>query len=140
MKLITSQEAKDLNKRFVKTRSKALNKIVEVETGKIKDKDAISSWFSLDDLKEYIAYVEAEGASKNITINGLRVYFGAYSKHDKKQDKKALSTMFFVPTQPKVGSMQKDSLGGGDGGSDVEDIDGMNEGQTGYPPSAEYPQ
>ena len=140
MKLITPKEAKDLNQRFDKTRGKALNKIVEVETGNLKDKDAISSWFSLDDLKEYIAYVEAEGKERNITINGLRVYFGAYSKKDKKTDKKALSTVFFVPTQPKIGSMQKDGIGDGDGGSDVDDIDGMNEGGTGQPPSSEYPQ
>jgi hypothetical protein len=140
MKRITSKEAKELNQNFVKTRGKALDKIVETETGKPSKKDAISSWFSIDDLKEYIAYVEAEGKAKKISINGLRVYFGAYSKNDKTTDKKALSTVFFVPTTPKAGSLQKDGLLGGDGGSDVEDIDGMNDGQTGNPPSAEYPQ
>jgi len=140
MGLIKPKEAKELNQNFIKTRSKELDKIVERETGKPKEKDAISSWFSLDELKEYIAFVEAEGKLKNITVNGLRIYFGAYSKHDKKVSKKALSTIFLVPTQPIVGSMQKDSLGGGDGGSDIEDMDGLNNGQTGIPPSAQYPQ
>ncbi|MBG7631246.1 MAG: hypothetical protein IZT56_12555 [Bacteroidetes bacterium] len=140
MKLITPQRAKDLNKHFVDTRSTALDEIVEKESGKPNEKDAISSWFSLDELKEYIAFVEAEGKLKNITINGLRVYFGAYSKNENKPEKKNLSTVFFVPTQSKKGSMQKDSLGGGDGGSDIEDIDGLNTGGLGFPPSAEYPQ
>jgi len=140
MGLIKPAEAKELNQRFIKTRSKELDKIVERETGKPKEKDAISTWFSLDEIKEYIAFVEAEGKLKNITVNGLRIYFGAYSKYDKKADKKALSTVFFVPTQAKAGSLQKDSLGGGDGGSDIDDIDGLNYGSTGQPPSAEYPQ
>lgn len=135
MKKITPAEAKALNENFVKTRSKELNKIVESETGKPNDKDAISSWFSLGDLKEYIAYVEAEAKAKNISVDGLRVYFGAYSKNDKKQDKKGLSTMFFVPTQNKLQS-DEDAIVS----SDITDIDGMNEGMQGYPPSAQYPQ
>jgi hypothetical protein len=140
MKLITSEEAKELNQNFIKTRSKELDKIVEIETGKPKKKDAISTWFSLDELKEYIAFVEAEGKLKNITVDGIRIYFGAYSKNDKKADKKALATVFLVPTQPKVGSLQKDGLAAVAQSSDVESMGGMNQGQTGYPPSAEYPQ
>ncbi len=139
MKRITSAEAKELNQNFIKTRSKALDKIVEVETGKPKQKDAISSWFSLDELKEYIAYVEAQGKAKNITVNGLRVYFGAYAKNDKNADKNALSTVFFIPTKPKVGSLQKDSIMLVES-SDITDIDGMNGGTVGDPPSSEYPQ
>lgn len=140
MKRISPEEAKELNQNFVKTRGKALDKIVENETGKPKHKDAISSWFSLEELKEYIAYVEAEGKAKNMTVNGLRVYFGAYSKNDKKADKKALSTVFFVPTKPKVGSLQKDGLLDDPGSSDIEEIDGLNDGQVGSPPSSGYPQ
>jgi len=135
MNKITPAEAKILNENFVKTRSKELDKIVEKETGIPNDKDAISSWFSLEDLKEYIAYVEAEGKAKNITIDGLRVYFGAYSKNDIKADKKGLSTVFFVPTQKKLQSDED-----GVDSSDIIDIDGMNRGGLGYPPSATYPQ
>ncbi len=140
MKLITSEEAKELNQNFIKTRSKELDKIVERETGKPKEKDAISTWFSLDELKEYIAFVEAEGKLKNITVNGLRIYFGAYSKNDKKADKKALSTVFLVPTQENVGSLGKDGVAAASVSSDIESMGGMNGGDVGNPPSAEYPQ
>ena len=140
MSLIKPAKAKELNQNFIKTRSKELDKIVERETGKPKEKDAISTWFSLDEIKEYIAFVEAEGKFKNITVNGLRIYFGAYPKNEKKASKKALSTVFLVPTQAKVDAKQKDSLEGGGSNSDISDIDGLNQGQTGYPPSAEYPQ
>lgn len=140
MKRISPEEAKELNQNFVKTRGKALDKIVEKEEGHPHLKDAVSSWFSLEELKEYIAYVEAQGKEKNITINGLRIYFGAYAKNDKRSNKKGLSTVFLVPTKPVVGSMQKDGVEDGDGGSDVEDIDGLNDGQVGSPPSSGYPQ
>jgi len=138
--LISPKEAKKLNQKFIKSRSKDLNRIVEKETGKPNDKDAISSWFSLDELKEYIAYVEAQGKEKNITVNGLRVYFGAYAINDKKPSKKALSTVFFVPTQPKVGASQKDGIMSVEGGSDIDSVDGLNTGGLGFPPSATYPQ
>jgi hypothetical protein len=140
MKLITSEEAKELNQNFIKTRSKELDKIVERETGKPKEKDAISTWFSLDELKEYIAFVEAEGKLRDITVDGIRIYFGAYSKNDIRSNKKALATVFLVPTQPKVGSLQKDGLAAVAQSSDVESMGGMNEGGTGQPPSAFYPQ
>ena len=82
MKRITSKEAKELNQNFIKTRSKALDKIVENETGKPKKKDAISSWFSIEELQTFINNVEAEGKEKKITVDGVRIYFGAYSKND----------------------------------------------------------
>lgn len=140
MKRINFKEAQILNQNFEKTRSKKLNKIVKNEEGHAHDKDAVSSWFSLDQLKEYIAYIEEQGKSKDITVNGIRIYFGAYSEKDKDKDKKGLSTVFLVPTQSKIGAQQKDGLAGEEGGSDITDIDGMNNGGLGQPPSAVYPQ
>lgn len=132
MKKISPQEAKELNQNFVKTRTKAIDKAI----GK---KDAISSWFSLDDLKEYIAFVEKEGQAKGITVNGLRVYFGAYPKNDHNPGKKNLSTVFFAPTQAKKGSMQKDGIAAVGSSSDIDSIDALNYGTVGDPPSKEYP-
>lgn len=133
MKKISPEVAKKLNQNFVKTRSKAIDKAI----GK---KDAISSWFSLDELKQYIADVEKEGKAKGITVNGLRVYFGAYPKSDLNASKKNLSTVFFVPTQAKQSSMQKDGANVAGGSSDIEDMDGFNFGTQGNPPNATYPQ
>jgi len=129
MNKITPTRAKELNQNFVKTRGKAIDRTI----GK---KDAISAWFSIDELKEYIAFVEKEGKQKGITVNGLRVYFGAYADTDIEIPKKNMSTVFFVPTQANLGSGN-----GGDGdNSDIGDIDGLNNGGLGEPPSATYPQ
>ncbi len=138
--LISPEEARELNQEFIKTRSKELNKIVERISKKPKKKDALSSWFSLEELKKYIAYVEEEGTKKGKKISGLRVYFGAYSKKETDLKKQNLSTVFFVPTELKVGSLQKDGITGDEGIADINDIDGLNNGSTGHPPAAEYPQ
>jgi len=134
MKRITSAEAKKLNQDFVKTRSKAIKKAI----GK---NDALSSWFSIDELKNFISDVEKEGKDKGITVNGIRVYFGAYPKEDKDKKKDNMSTVFLVPTKPYAGSMQKDGVDEGDeGGNDIEELGGVNKGSQGIPPDSEYPQ
>ena len=137
--LISPTEAKELNQKFIKTRSKDLNRIVKKESGNPKKKDAISSWFSLEELENYIAYVKEEATKKKITVNGLRIYFGAYSNTIKKQDKKDLSTVFFAPTTAKPATLQKSSSLEVESSSDIEDIDALNGGTVGDPPSKEYP-
>jgi len=137
MGLISPEKAKELNQQFIKTRSKELDKIVEKLDSKPKKKDALSSWFSLEEIKNYIAYVE----SKAPDVNGLRIYFGAYAKKEHNIDKSNTSTVFFVPTRIAPGSSQKDGIGDPDeGGSDIDDLEGLNKGAMGNPPSGEYPQ
>lgn len=133
MKKITPEEAKELNQNFVKTRTKVIDEAI----GK---KDAISSWFSLEDLKEYIAYVESDGKAKGITVDGLRIYFGAYAKNDNNPNKSNLSTVFFVPTEAKKNTLESNGVNSLAKSSDIESINALNDGQTGNPPSAVYPQ
>jgi hypothetical protein len=135
--LISFKEAVKLNQNFIKTRSKDLNKIVKKESGDLNREDAVSCWFSIEELKNYIAYVENEAPE----ANGLRVYFGAYSNDTKKQHKKDLSTVFFVPTKSRLKSIQKDGIEDTEeGGTDITELDGLNRGTMGHPPSATYPQ
>jgi hypothetical protein len=131
--LISPVKAKELNHEFVKTRSKDLNRIVKKESGNPKKEDAISCWFSLDEIKKYIELVEKEAPD----VNGLRVYFGAYGK--KATEKSDTSTVFFVPTRLKPGSSLTDNVGG-NRISDIDNIDALNSGEMGDPPSATYPQ
>ena len=62
------------------------------------------------------------------------------SEDSKKPKKCDLSTVHFVPTEPKVGSMQKDGIDGGEGGNDIEGLGGLNKRHVGNPLDAEYPQ
>lgn len=55
-------------------------------------------WFDLDELKQYIYYVETQAKKKGYKNLGLRIYFGA--KDQLGQDGKVYprQTVFFVPT------------------------------------------
>ena len=133
MKRITAKQAKELNQNFVKTRSKAIKKAI----GK---NDALSTWFSIDELKKFIYDVEEEGKAQKITVNGIRVYFGAYPKDDAVKKKDNMSTVFMVPTQPFASSLQKNGGDEDEGGDDIEGMGGLNMGTQGDPPDSEYPQ
>lgn len=56
--------------------------------------------FSIDDLKQYIAYVEKIANKKGLKGLGLRFYFGAYPKNDPTPNIKypGYTTLFFMPT------------------------------------------
>jgi len=133
MKRISAKQSKELNQNFVKTRSKAIKNAI----GK---NDALSSWFSIDELQKFIDDVKKEGKDQGKVVNGIRVYFGAYPKEDKNDKKKDLSTVFLVPTEPYDSAMQKDGGDGDEGGNDIENLGGLNNGSSGWPPSGEYPQ
>lgn len=135
MKRITKAEAIELNQNFIKIKGKVLDKVVEKQNNKPKEKDAISSWFSIDELKNFIEDCE----NSDHVVNGFRIYFGSYGNKDKVN--KNLSTVFVVPTKARVGALQKDGLDSKiDGGIDITELGGLNNGSTGNPPSSEYPQ
>lgn len=72
-----------------------------------------------------------------VIIYGVSIFIGlfTYSKYAHKTELKV-----FLFQANLIGSMQKDSLCDCDGGSDVEDIAGMNNGTIGQPSSAKHPQ
>ena len=104
----------------------------------IKTPDNRSSWYSLEEIESYIAHAKQQADSLGYTLDGLRLYAGAYP--DTKEGP-GLMTMFFVPTGSKnvsEGSMLPTVQGGGS--NDLEGADGLNRGSGGEPPSANYPQ
>lgn len=56
-----------------------------------------SVWFSLDNLKEYLAFVESEAKAKNIPVSGIRFHFIAKTDADKKMN------LALAPTYSKGG-------------------------------------
>lgn len=80
--------------------------------------DNRSVWFDLDDLQGFID----DAKSAHGSMNGVRVYLGAESD-------RGLSTVFMVPTESSNGR-----------NNDIPGADGLNSGDPGDPPSANYPQ
>lgn len=122
-KLISEIKAKELCDNYD---TKAIN-----NKNIIGKDDNRSSWFSIVDLKAYITYIENEAKTKNINIDGIRLYMGAYSNNKADVAKKKLSTIFLTATTNDNIANKSD---------DVTSIKGMNLGSIGQPPSKKYGQ
>lgn len=98
--------------------------------------DNRSSWYSLTDIKNYLVYAENQAKDLGATMDGIRIYLGAYEDN-------ALTTMFLVPTSrtkiQKGGSSILEMFAQGES-SDLKGADVLNDGGAGHPPSANYPQ
>ena len=123
---ISYKEAKALQQEFLTTRANTLNKALNSEH-KIKGQDVRDVTFDLQEIKQYIAYVDAEAKKKGLNGLGLRVYFGAYPKNDTKTKSPGYSTVFFMPTHQSTSSKGQDQI--------IADVAGLNKGHLGIPPN-----
>ncbi|WP_299521665.1 hypothetical protein [Winogradskyella sp.] len=123
--LITPKEAKALNDAYSERHELISNEIT-------KRPDNRSVWYPLQDIKDYLAYAEAQAKDLGYKIDGIRIYCGAYPDED---GQKGYTTSFIVPTAS--GSLGKD---GGEESGDMPGANGLNRGGMGQPPNANYPQ
>lgn len=123
--LLSVREAKLMEEHYIKEFYKPLNDMKLSEypgfKGAVRD-----IWFSIEELKEYIAYVENYAKEKNYSEPGLRVYFGA--KDEKGQDGKIYprQTVFFVPTAKKGGAADDEQF-------NLTGLERLNYGNAGIP-------
>jgi len=125
----------------IKTLTEAYNSRYEAINDSIfkgvKGGDNRSSWYSLEDIQNFITLAQKQAEELGYTMNGIRIYPGAHSQLN---DRPGYSTFLLVPTgytntsEGSMFTMQK----GGNG--DVNGGNGLNTGQEGDPPSANYPQ
>ena len=129
--LISPSEAKTLDVAF-NTRHQLISDSI------VKRPDNRSSWYALDDMRNYLNYAEKQARDLGYTMNGIRVYLGAYPNV---KDEVGFTTMFFIPTGYQItseGAMF--STNASQKGGDISGGDGLNMGSGGDPPSANYPQ
>lgn len=129
--VITPAQAKVLNNNWTNSRKKA----VDSAAGR---PDNRSSWWSLEDIKDYLAYAESQADSLGYTLNGIRIYQGVYAGNAP-NGKADYSTVFWVPTGKKSvsqGSIINLTFQGGD--KDIPEGDPLNDGSNGIPPGSGY--
>jgi len=125
--IITPKEAKELCDRWMKTRGPAVDRAAH-------KKDNCSCWWSLQDLRDYLDYAEKQAKELGYTMDGVRVYLGAYG--DEAPTDAGYTTMFLAPT-----GVQKGVIGGANLKSgDITGGNLLNRGQGGHPPNGGYPQ
>ena len=90
--IISVEEAIDLHEEYVDKRYPIINNSIHKGF-----KDTQFVWFSFHKIKSYIEYLETvqHKNPSNEKISGIRVYFGAYEKHDEYPKQQ---TVFFNPT------------------------------------------
>ena len=149
---ITYERAAQLQKNYIETRANFLNAYLDSSNHFEKDKrkgltangeeskiieDTRDVTFSIEDLKQYIAYVEKIAKEKDLKGLGLRFYFGAYSKNDTTPNIKypGYTTLFFMPTH-QVESKNNNANKFFDHHEDevIEGANPGNLGQAGKPP------
>ena len=141
---ISIETARILQNEYINTRANLLNELLRAN-GTLVNSDGTTSttledvrdvWFDIKVMKQYIAYVEKEAKDKGITGDlGLRVYFGAYPRTGN-YHQPGFSTVFFMPTHrvmPNTNATYFFPPSGDD--ENIDDIDGLNMGTGGNPPS-----
>lgn len=99
--------------------------------------DNRSSWYSLEDLQNFITLAQKQSSELGYTMNGVRIYPGAHPQVD---GVPGYSTFLLVPTgylNSSEGGMLTLQKGGN---GDVIGGNGLNKGDDGDPPNANYPQ
>jgi len=128
---ISAQEANLLEENFKQTRANVLNESLGFE-------DTRDFWFSIDTLKQYIAYVEQEGKRLDKSNLGIRIYFGAYPQQGNFPDP-GFATVFLVPTaqESQDAPIQKGFLPiqQPTPNQNIDGIDPLNFGNGGRPPN-----
>lgn len=129
--LITPAEARTLDQAY-NSRHKLISDSI------VKRPDNRSSWYSIEELEAYIAYAKKQAGELGYTLDGLRLYEGAYPDSN---GQVGYTTMFFIPTGTRNLSEGSTSpVSTTTGGGDIPGGDGLNGGGEGDPPSANYPQ
>ena len=119
LKCISVEKARELQDIWKSSRGK------EIERAQ-KYVDTREFWYSLEELQEYLSYVQEKSAEEGIANPGIRIYFGAYPGEG---SKKSYSTIFLAPTKP-LNSLENND----DTQKNNYSIDPLNHGQGGVPP------
>lgn len=131
--LITQKEAKVLDEAYNLRHNIISDSLFKnTETG-----DNRSSWWPIENIQNYITYAENQAGELGYTLDGLRLYLGAHPDAD---GETGLTTIFFIPTGTKNTSQGSVFPSLQSGSEDIPGGDGLNFGQQGHPPGANYPQ
>jgi len=101
--------------------------------------EGMATWWSLEDMRNYLDYAENQAKNLGYAMDGVHVYLGVYGDNAPK-DKAGYSTVFISPTGNKTLPEGTSGFAAQGGRNDIPGSDPLNDGDGGYPPQANYPQ
>jgi hypothetical protein len=100
---ISYQEMAGMFHQYDTGQKKVLDKYRAAFTKDPKDAiESVSHFYELNDLKQYIAYLEKISKEKEITLTGLRIFSAAYPREHSDKSLRGRQTLVFMPTT-KIG-------------------------------------
>ncbi|ULC59438.1 hypothetical protein MBM09_00310 [Flaviramulus sp. BrNp1-15] len=104
--IITIDEAVNMFKTEMNVKSKVVNPLLQKIYKDSTFEDTQFAWFSLEEMKAYINYIEAvQMENPDQKVSGIRVYFGRYNETSKKFANQ--QSVFLVPTVANSGINSK---------------------------------
>ncbi len=67
-------------------------------TGNAKEIESVSHYYDINQLKQYIAYIERLSKEKDITLTGVRIFSAAYPNDYSDKLLRGRQTLIFMPT------------------------------------------
>jgi hypothetical protein len=129
--IITPAQAKALDVNWTKERKRAVDSVAGRP-------DNRSSWWSLEDIQNYLAYTQNQADSLGYKMNGIRVYLGVYAANAPNR-KANYTTMFIVPTGKKsISEANSVNINLQSPNGDIPGGDPLNDGSNGVPPGSGY--
>lgn len=95
---ITYQEMASMFKEYDNGQKLVLDNYIAKKTNKKQTIATISQFFSLSELKQYIAYVEKLSKEKEIDLTGIRIFTSAYPSDYEKEEYRNRISFILAPT------------------------------------------
>lgn len=128
--LITPEQAKALDQAY-NSRHKLISSSI------LKKPDNRSTWYAIEEIEKFLAYAKSEASELGYTLDGIRLYDGAYPEVEGEE---GYSTVFLIPTGTPDHVKTKSAKAMSPDSGDIPGGSGLNMGQGGIPPEANYPQ
>ena len=129
--LITPEQAKTLDQAYNPRYRLISDSIVKRKGG-----DNRSSWYGLNEVRNYLNYAENEAKQLGYTMDGVRIYLGA---HPDQNGEAGYTTMFFIPTgKQNKANASLFNFSMASNGDDIPGGGGLDHGNQVDPPGANY--
>ena len=130
--VITSKEAQVLNDTYTRTRAAIIDSV-------LGRPDNRSSWWSVDDIRDYLKYAEQQAEDNGYKLDGIRIYQGAYPEDYPDQKVAGYGTVFLVPTGTRTDQQKGSIFFNFQESGDIVAVSPLDRGHPGKPPHASYP-
>ena len=95
---ITYKEMASMFKEYDNGQKKVLDEYISIKTKGKSNEATISEFFSIDELKQYIAYIEKLSKEKEIKLTGVKIFTAAYPSDYKIEAYQNRVSFILMPT------------------------------------------